>query len=88
MNCEEFESVSDARSKATWWRREYNEIRPHSSLSYKTPKVFSAECDRGLHAQPPMEERKLVREQRGKMTNDEARMTKETNVEAQRHNDE
>ena len=59
LNCEEFESVSDARSKATWWRREYNEIRPHSSLSYQTPKVFSAECDRGMHAQPPMEERKL-----------------------------
>jgi putative transposase len=53
LNCEEFESVSDARSKATWWRREYNKIRPHSSLSYKTPMEFSAECDRGLHGQPP-----------------------------------
>jgi putative transposase len=53
LNCEEFESVSDARSKATWWRREYNRIRPHSSLSYKTPTEFSAECERGLHGQPP-----------------------------------
>jgi transposase InsO family protein len=59
LNGEEFESVSDARSKATWWRREYNRIRPHSSLSYKTPMEFSAECDRGLHGQPPKEERKL-----------------------------
>jgi putative transposase len=45
---EEFESVSDARSKATWWRREYNRVRPHGSLSYKTPEEFSAECDRGV----------------------------------------
>jgi putative transposase len=53
LNCEEFESVADARSKARWWRREYNRIRPHSSLRYKTPNDFSAECDRGLHGQPP-----------------------------------
>ena len=59
LNVEEFESVSDARSKAAWWRREHNRIRPHSSLSYQTPMEFSAECDRGLHGQPPKEERKL-----------------------------
>jgi transposase InsO family protein len=53
LNYEEFESVSDARGKATWWRREYNKIRPHSSLSYKTPREFSDERDRGLHGQPP-----------------------------------
>jgi len=45
---EAFESVSDARSKATWWRREYNRVRPHGSLSYKTPEEFSTECDRGI----------------------------------------
>jgi len=45
---EEFESVSDARSKAKWWRREYNRVRPHGSLSYKTPAEFSAECDHKL----------------------------------------
>ena len=45
---EAFESVSDARSKATWWRREYNRVRPHGSLSYKTPEEFSAECDWGI----------------------------------------
>ena len=56
---EQFESVLDAQAKGAWWRREYNTIRPHSSLSYKTPKNFSAECDRGLHAQPPKEGRKL-----------------------------
>jgi putative transposase len=53
LNGEEFETVAEARAKAGWWRREYNTIRPHSSLSYKTPKEFSDECDRGQHGQPP-----------------------------------
>ena len=43
---EEFESVADARAKGTWYRREYNTIRPHSSLGYATPREFSAACDR------------------------------------------
>jgi putative transposase len=43
---EEFESVADARAKASWYRREYNTVRPHSSLGYATPKEFSAACDR------------------------------------------
>jgi putative transposase len=60
LNGEEFESVSDARSKAAWWRREYNRVRPHSSLGYMTPKEFSDECDRGLHGQPPSKSKHLV----------------------------
>jgi putative transposase len=40
----EFESVADARAKAAWYRREYNTIRPHSSLGYKTPREFSTAC--------------------------------------------
>jgi putative transposase len=43
---EEFESVADAREKGRWYRREYNEVRPHSSLGYATPKEFSAACDK------------------------------------------
>jgi putative transposase len=43
---EAFESVADARAKAAWFRREYNTVRPHSSLRYATPKEFSAACDR------------------------------------------
>ena len=46
LNGEEFESVLDARAKGASWRREYNTIRPHSSLDYKTPKEFGTECDR------------------------------------------
>jgi putative transposase len=49
---EEFEDVSDAKEKGEWFRREYNTVRPHSALGYKTPKQFSAECDAGLHGQP------------------------------------
>lgn len=41
----EFESVADAREKGRWYRREYNTVRPHSSLGYATPKEFSEACD-------------------------------------------
>jgi putative transposase len=50
---EEFEDENDAREKGGWFKREYNTVRPHSSLDYKTPKQFSDECDAGLHGQPP-----------------------------------
>ncbi len=43
---EEFESVADAQARGAWFRREYNMVRPHSSLGYQTPKEFSAACDR------------------------------------------
>jgi transposase InsO family protein len=43
----EFEDVADARAKASWYRREYDAVRPHNSLGYATPKEFSAACDRG-----------------------------------------
>ena len=56
LDREEFESVRDARAKGAWWRREYNKIRPHSSLGYKTPNEFSDECDRGLHDREPQME--------------------------------
>ena len=42
----EFEAVADARAKGTWFRREYNAVRPHSSWGYLTPTEFSAACDR------------------------------------------
>jgi transposase InsO family protein len=40
----EFEDVRDARAKAAWFKREYNNVRPHSALGYATPKEFSAAC--------------------------------------------
>ena len=42
----EFVDVKDAQAKGAWFRREYNAVRPHSSLDYATPKEFSAACDR------------------------------------------
>jgi putative transposase len=41
----EFATVEDARAQAWWFRREYNGVRPHSSLNYATPNEFSAACD-------------------------------------------
>jgi len=41
----EFESVADARAKASWFRREYNHVRPHSSLGYATPGEYAAKCE-------------------------------------------
>jgi transposase InsO family protein len=59
LEAELFESVPDARSKASWFRREYNTARPHSSLAYKTPQEFSQECDQGLHGMPPERKARL-----------------------------
>ena len=50
---EEFEDDKDAKEKGGWFKREYNTVRPHSALDYKTPRQFSEECDAGLHGQPP-----------------------------------
>lgn len=60
LEAELFESAPDARSKAAWFRREYNTVRPHSSLDYKTPQEFSKECDLGQHGQAT-EKRTLLR---------------------------
>jgi putative transposase len=57
LEMEEFESVPDAKEKGEWFRREYNTVRPHSSLDYKTPKEFSDECGRGMHGQPPKDKK-------------------------------
>jgi putative transposase len=52
LDHEEFESVADAKAKGTWWRHEYNTIRPHSGIGYTTPQQYSDKCDRGHHARP------------------------------------
>ena len=39
-----FADVADAKAQAEWFKREYNTVRPHSSLNYRTPKAFAATC--------------------------------------------
>lgn len=39
-----FADVADAKAQAEWFKCEYNTIRPHSSLNYRTPKAFAATC--------------------------------------------
>ena len=46
MERHEFESVADAQARGKWFRREYNTVRPHSSLNYATPREFSEACDK------------------------------------------
>jgi len=36
-----FLNMADARRTIEAWRKEYNEIRPHSSLGYLPPAVFA-----------------------------------------------
>lgn len=44
LSCEVFESLHDAASLGANWRRQYNEVRPHSSLGYVTPAEFARAC--------------------------------------------
>ncbi len=37
LNCEVFDTLLEARVLIERWRREYNTIRPHSSLNYRPP---------------------------------------------------
>lgn len=44
LNREVFDSIRDAMSLGAAWRRNYNEVRPHSSLGYRTPAEFARTC--------------------------------------------
>jgi transposase InsO family protein len=39
-----FENVADAKAQAAAFKREFNTVRPHSGLGYKTPREFAATC--------------------------------------------
>ena len=41
LNANWFTSLSDARRKIETWRQDYNQHRPHSSLSYLPPAEFA-----------------------------------------------
>jgi transposase InsO family protein len=42
LNAEEFTSLLEARVLAKEWKRDYNQVRPHSSLGYRTPAEYGA----------------------------------------------
>ena len=42
LNDHWFLSLDDAKTKIEAWRRDYNEVRPHSSLGDLTPKEYSS----------------------------------------------
>ena len=41
LNQHWFINLEDAKEKIENWRKEYNEVRPHSSLDYLTPEQFA-----------------------------------------------
>jgi putative transposase len=47
-----FRSLADARAKLEAWRRDYNEVRPHSSLGYLAPRDYALAIsgETGRHA--------------------------------------
>ena len=47
-----FMSLEEARVKIEAWRRDYNQVRPHSALGYQTPEEFAAR-DAARGASPP-----------------------------------
>jgi putative transposase len=46
LNAEEFGSLLEARVLAKEWKQDYNHVRPHSSLGYRTPAEFGAMAPR------------------------------------------
>lgn len=44
LNGARFENPADAKARAAWFKREFNEVRPHSGLNYETPTAFATRC--------------------------------------------
>jgi putative transposase len=47
LNENGFLTLQEAREKIARWRRDYNQVRPHSALGYQTPEEFTAAAARG-----------------------------------------
>jgi putative transposase len=50
LDRELFTSLLEARVVTEDWRMEYNEVRPHGALAYKTPSAYAAECAQAARA--------------------------------------
>jgi len=44
LSMEYFRSRPEAVATIETWRKHYNDVRPHSSLDYRTPNEFKREC--------------------------------------------
>jgi hypothetical protein len=53
FNREIFYTLAEARVLVEQWRRDYNQVRPHSSLGYRPPAPESIEWPLGATRQPP-----------------------------------
>ena len=51
-----FVSLGEARETIQAWRRDYNEVRPHSSLGNRTPREFTGGSGAALPPEPPRRE--------------------------------
>ncbi len=52
---EEFESLAAARRLTNAWKEDYNHVRPHGSLDYRTPGSFAAACAASAPAAPALQ---------------------------------
>ena len=46
LNTMSFRNLFEARREAADWRRDYNEVRPHSGLGYQAPLAFCERLER------------------------------------------
>jgi len=54
LNREIFDTLYEAKVLVEWWRREYNCIRPHSSLGYRPPAPEAIESHFPDSGAPPL----------------------------------
>ena len=57
LNVSWFWNLFDARSKISAWQRDYNQVRPHSALAYRTPEEFAQLWKCNGETQTPFEEK-------------------------------
>ncbi|MFN7731631.1 MAG: integrase core domain-containing protein [Pirellula sp.] len=55
MAVEEFATLGEARRLTRAWKEDYNNVRPHSSLDYRTPAAFAATCVAYAPAAPTLQ---------------------------------
>jgi putative transposase len=56
LSVEEFESLAASRRLTNAWKEDYNHVRPHGSLDYRTPAAFAAACVASAPATPALQQ--------------------------------